>query len=623
MAASRAQEYPRFVGTARGKVYHPEPGQEETEPVGFIPQVRRTHGYYESNYALQNDCGLSFGESTASAVFRADMLGTPGTNGAALLCVNELTKLAAERSCSAREAVQLMGSLAERYGFYGPDGGAGEVLTVGDTEEAWVFHILSDPSGTGALWAAQRVPDREVAVVANMFTIRALDLSDGANFLGSANLLATARAYGLWDGEGALDFTRAFSLGEYASKYYSGRRMWDGYRRFKPSVALVTEYGSLKDDAPENAWGRSVYPFSVAPDVLLSVHDAFAAHRSHYEGTAFDTTKGVAAGPFGSPDRYAAFSLNPTKHVPGDPGFGAWERTVAIYRASCVWVSAAKAGLPAALTGTIWYGSADPSKTVFVPMMVAMGEPPAPYVVGTPGKLDRRAAYWAVRYLQNLAQLRYRDMIVDINTHAATWERRGAEAVAALRRDHSDGSTIKKRLDALAEQVLAATWQLSDELMVKFADGGLTADPLPDGTISSHDLGYPAAWLRAAGFTAGPHRMGLPAVVQNPSPPAKAAAAAAAASQPRLLATPPAAFNGVGLGERAATPAPATQPIASGQLPLALAALVTLVAAAVLLAARRTARARNTSTWESAALQPDRAAPATGVGAEERAYMAM
>ena len=70
----------------------------------------------------------------------------------------------------------------------------------------------------------------------------------------------------------------------------------------------------------------------VAPDAPLSVADAFAAHRSHYEGTPYDTTRGVAAGPFGSPDRYAA----PDK--PGDPGAGAWERTVSIYRTDCTWV---------------------------------------------------------------------------------------------------------------------------------------------------------------------------------------------------------------------------------------------------------------------------------------------
>ena len=62
------EDYPRFVGSARGKTYHPLAGQRETEPIGSIPQVRRTKGYWESNYALQNECGLSFGESTASAL---------------------------------------------------------------------------------------------------------------------------------------------------------------------------------------------------------------------------------------------------------------------------------------------------------------------------------------------------------------------------------------------------------------------------------------------------------------------------------------------------------------------------------------------------------------------------
>ena len=116
-----------------------------------------------------------------------------------------------------------MGDLAEQYGFYGADGGAGEILTVGDKEEAFVFHILSDPSAHSAIWAAQRVPDDHVAVAANMFTIRVIDFYDKSTFLGSRNMSAIARAHGLWDGKGDFDFTRAFSLGEYGNKYYSGR----------------------------------------------------------------------------------------------------------------------------------------------------------------------------------------------------------------------------------------------------------------------------------------------------------------------------------------------------------------------------------------------------------------
>lgn len=179
---------------------------------GSIPQVAHTHAYLDGNYAVQNDCQLMFGESTASATFPAVGRGQP--NGTALFNVNELTRIAAERVCSAREAVRLMGRLAEGHGFYGADGGAGEVLMVGDPEEVFVFHILSDPSGRGAIWAAQRVPDDHVAVVANMFSIREIDREDPHAFIYSASVHDVALAYGLWDGRGKLDFTGTYSAGE-------------------------------------------------------------------------------------------------------------------------------------------------------------------------------------------------------------------------------------------------------------------------------------------------------------------------------------------------------------------------------------------------------------------------
>ena len=46
----------------------PAGGAEGDRAIGSIPQVRRTKGYWESNYALQNECGLSFGASTAPAL---------------------------------------------------------------------------------------------------------------------------------------------------------------------------------------------------------------------------------------------------------------------------------------------------------------------------------------------------------------------------------------------------------------------------------------------------------------------------------------------------------------------------------------------------------------------------
>ena len=501
------ESYPRFVGTARGSTYAPLAGQPTTKPIGSIPQVAHTYAYYEANYGIQNECHLGFGESTASAVFKAVAIGLP--NGTALFSVNEMTRVALERVCTAREAVLLMGDLAVKHGFYGADGGAGETLMVGDTTEAWVFHVLSDPTGQSAIWVAQRVPDDHVAVVANMFTIRDVNLTDGANFLGSANMLSIAAEHSLWDGVGLLDFTKAYSRGEYAHKYYSGRRMWDGFRKMAPSLSLPPEYGDLRNDKPIKPWGSSTYPFSVKPDTKLSPQAGFAAHRSHYEGTPYDTTKGLAAGAFGTPDRYA------TLNAPGDPGQGSWERTVSIYRTTYTWVVQANAALPDAAAGTIWWGPADSSKTVFVPLTVAMGEPPQAYTLGRQGKIERESAYWAHRYVQNLAQIRYKEMIVDIQAASTAWEAKGAALVGAIRAVNGNIRTkrqIKQALDAHAAAVLKATWQLADDLMLKYADGGRTT-PQPDYTVNCEPLGYPASWLRdkEVNFTSGPERLGPPA----------------------------------------------------------------------------------------------------------------
>lgn len=504
------EAFPRFVGMARGaKTYKKDPGQTPTQPIGHIPQANKTLGYWEANYAIQNECKLMFGESTASSQFKAFALGTP--NGTALFSVNELTRIAAERVCTAREAVTLMGALAEAHGFYGADGGAGETLMVGDKEEGFVFHILSDPTGKSAIWVAQRVADDHVSVVANMFTIREVNTSDAFTYLASSNMESVALSEKLWDGVGLLDFTKTYSRGEYAHKYYSGRRMWDGLRRFKPSLSLPGEYGDLRFDKPERPWGKSTYPFSVSPDQKVTPQSWFDAHRSHYEGTPYDTSVGMAAGPFGTPDRYA------TEDQPGDPGVGSWERTVSIYRTTYTWVVQANGMLPEDVAGTIWWGPADSSKTTFVPLMVSMGEPPKAYATGTPSRLDRGAAYWAHRYVQNLAQIRYDRMIRDIHAVSSSLESKG-EAVVASLVSHAKGNggitpaQIRSALMGHAADVLAATWQLADDLMVRYADGQLTT-PQPDGSVECAQLGYPEWWLKSkeVNYTKGPERLGPPA----------------------------------------------------------------------------------------------------------------
>ena len=236
-----------------------------------------------------NEKQVGMGETTCSGVFGAKAV---GYGGKALMSVDSLSRIGLERCPTARCAVQMMGDLAVKYGFYGAGSfeGSSESLMVIDPEEAFIFHVLPDHTGTSAVWVAQRVDDDSVGVVANMFTIRQVNLTDSFHFLGSSNMHDIAQhVVGAWSpADGLLDFTKVFSDGEYAHKFYSGRRMWGAYNLLAPSKQLPDNYTDLKF--------QHIYPSFVKPDKKVSRDDIFKVHRSYYEGTPHDMTKGTAAG---------------------------------------------------------------------------------------------------------------------------------------------------------------------------------------------------------------------------------------------------------------------------------------------------------------------------------------
>lgn len=492
------ESFPRYVGHARNvPEYFPTGGEKAWDPIGFIDEVPHTYAYHEQTYGAINEHGVGIGESTCSGVFAA---APRGRGGKALFSVDQLTQLAMERATTSREAVRLMGELAVAHGFYGADNateGSAESLMVIDPSEAFIFHVLPDDTGASAIWVAQRVPDDHVGVVANAFSIRAVNLTDGHRFVGSANMNAIARRHGLWDGRGLLDFTAAFSDGEYLHKYYSGRRVWGALHMLAPSLRLSPEYGEWRRSSP--------YPTTVRPDAKLSVAGAQGVMRSYYEGTQFDQTKGLAAGPWGSPDR--AMGGAPLGLV------GSWERSIGLFRTSDSHVVQARSGVPKEVAGVLWWGPHAAPTTVYMPFFSGATRLHRA-LLGTYERLDKASAFWACRYVFNLAQTKYARMIPHVRELQAAQQRKGEELVraatalaAASPRTAHLGSLVAELSGAHVEQVVSSVWELFDALMFRYADGfvaqGEPSGSGGEGAEPELDT-YPEWWLKAVGYAHGP-----------------------------------------------------------------------------------------------------------------------
>ena len=121
--------YPRQVRDDRGVTWSPDnlenlPQREEWmtmrgEIIGHIPQVDHTYALIEGLYGIMNEHQVSIGESTCASKLWAAPAGSAG--GKALLEASELSQLGLERGKTAREAIQVMGDLAVKYGFYSAD----------------------------------------------------------------------------------------------------------------------------------------------------------------------------------------------------------------------------------------------------------------------------------------------------------------------------------------------------------------------------------------------------------------------------------------------------------------------------------------------------------------------
>lgn len=229
---------------------------------GKIPQVKHTFRFLDSAYPCLNEKQVAMGETTISG---KDTLENP--NG--MFKIEELQRIALQRASTAKEAIKIMGDLIKQYGY----GDAGECLTIADKEEVWIFEVFGEGKDKiGGVWAAQRIPDDEIAVSANISRISKINKKDKKNFMFSDNIFDVAKRLGLWDGKEEFCFWKVFSGGNYfgEKKNYSVREHY--------IMSYLAPSLNLSDTVEE-------LPLSVKPDKKVSVEEVISLLGSYYEGT--------------------------------------------------------------------------------------------------------------------------------------------------------------------------------------------------------------------------------------------------------------------------------------------------------------------------------------------------
>jgi dipeptidase len=428
------------------------PHDPDRIPAGEIPQVVETFKFMDAAYPVMNEHQLAIGETTTGG--KRELRSTRG-----LIDAPELYRLVLERARTAREAIRIADELTKEYGY----NDWGECFTFADPQEVWFFEILGPGQGrVGAVWAAVRIPDDEVAVSANAHRILELDLTRPDWYMASDNVFSLAEEMGWWDPQEREPFRFAYAYAD-RSSLYSRRREWRALSLLAPSLNL--------DPNAEN------FPLSVKPERNVSVADIRGIFRDYYADTPYDMTrrltvvdqegravKSPVANPFMNGDLRELLGVER-------------ERTIASPTATYVTITQSRHWLPDPIGGLVWLGYDNPATTPHVPFYIGISQMPESYMVDGRREFSRDCAWWAFRRASKLSYFRYQPMK---DVLQGVWGPMEEEAYARQAAVEEEALALHRRNPALAEAFLTEYshglanravdryWTLGDELWVRF-----------------------------------------------------------------------------------------------------------------------------------------------------------
>jgi dipeptidase len=429
--------------------------------IGEIPQVSHTHAYINSAYPCMNQHQIGIGESTFGGreVLQSDE---------GLIDCPRLCQLMLERAATAREAIEVAAELLGTYGW----NDFGECLTISDPWEVWHLEIVGPGKGkTGAIWAAQRVPDEHVSVNANASTIKEIDLSDADHFMASPNVFNVAKENGWWSpDEGAFRFCYAYAP-ESRTSFASRRREWRVFDLLAPSLKL--------DPNAEN------FPFSVKPNRPVDLTMLISVFKDYYEGTDFNFIKDITVAddsgrmvisPLANP--FMPYDMNKVFKINGGWGWRG-ERTIARWYTMYATIIQSRDRLPDEIGGVVWLAMDNVASSIYIPVYCSVTDLPSPYKTpGRPDGYNRESAWWAFNRLGTLAAQRWGDMRHDVD---AVWlplqdelienqQVIEAEALALYQQDSPQGTIelLTGYTYQWGNRVVEKAWELGDFLWTKY-----------------------------------------------------------------------------------------------------------------------------------------------------------
>ncbi len=178
---------------------------------------------------------------------------------------------------SAREGVERLGMLLEKYGTYESNG-----IAFSDKDEIWWMETIG-----GHHWIACRVPDDRYVIMPNQFGLDNFDFADAfgekKNYMCSEDLKEFIEKNHLdLNPEGEFNPRLAFGSHSDADHVYNTPRAWFMGRYFNPTT--VRWDGPDADYTPES----DNIPWSFVPEHKITVEDVKYILSSYYQGTPFD-----------------------------------------------------------------------------------------------------------------------------------------------------------------------------------------------------------------------------------------------------------------------------------------------------------------------------------------------